>query len=467
MSGLRKLHRSAARAGFHVRYGRSRMVRRLQELERTQWLAPEALQQLQWEKLLALVRHAYERVPFYRRAMDEAGLTPGTLRTQEDYARLPLLSKADLNAHMEDLVADGFPRSRLIKTSSGGSTGMPVHLYHDSDFVSCYRAVKLRNFAWAGWRPGDGWARIWGSAFDIAPHQRLGQRVLDWAMRARFLLAFDLSEESMARFARTLQRFKPDIIEAYATAMYVFARYVSANGIRGISPRGIITSAESLSEHERDFIEEAFGCRVFNRYGCRELGDVAQECAEGTMHINLESVYVEVLRDGRPAAPGETGELVLTPLDLYSAPLLRYRVEDAGALGQGTCPCGRGLPSLASLEGRIQGMIALPSGGFVSGVFFPHLFKDFDIVRYQVLQESLDEIDIRLVPGPGLTDEQRQFLLRTIHDYTKGELNVNFSTVDEIEPSPSGKHLFTVSKVPLDIARDGVAGTVSRGRRQT
>ena len=443
----------AARAGFHLRYGRSLLVRRWRELEESQWLPPERVKELQWRKLQRLLQHAYEHVPFYRQKLKTAGVHPQDIRTPEAFSRLPILTKADINEHVEDLVADGFPRPRLIKTASGGSTGAPVHFYHDPDFIACYRAAKLRNFKWAGWQPGDAWARIWGSAFDVAPHERLLQRLADRAMRARFLLAFDLSEEAMSRFARSLQRFGPDLIEAYATPMYLFANYVSSHGIKGIRPRGIICSAEMLLEHHRRAIEEAFGCRVFNRYGGREMGDVSQECEMGNMHINAESVYVEVVTNGRMASPGETGEIILTALDLYSAPLLRYRVEDVGSLSDGACPCGRGLPLLSSLEGRVQGMIALPSGKYVSGVFFPHLFKDFDVVQYQVIQESLEEVNIRLVAGPGLTEEDKGFILDTIRGYIGGELAVNVTLVDRIEAIPSGKFRFTISKVAPDLTR--------------
>ncbi|MEE9198352.1 MAG: phenylacetate--CoA ligase family protein [Dehalococcoidia bacterium] len=450
---LAGVHRLAARAGFHLRYGRSLLVRRWRELEESQWWPPEKVKELQWQKLQRLSQHAYEHVPFYRQWMKDAGVHPEGIRTPEDYSSLPIMTKADINEHLEEMVADGFPRSRLIKTASGGSTGAPVHLYHDRDFIACYRAAKLRNFKWAGWQPGDAWARIWGSAFDVAPHERLLQRLADRAVRARFLLAFDLSEEAMARFASTLQRFRPDLIEAYATAMYVFAAHVSSHGVRGIRPRGIICSAEMLLEHHRRAIEEAFGCRVFNRYGGREMGDVSQECEMGSMHINAESMYVEVVTNGRLASPGERGEIILTSLDLYSAPLLRYRVEDVGTLATGKCSCGRGLPMLSSIEGRVQGVIALPSGKYVSGVFFPHLFKDFDVVQYQVVQESLEEVNIRLVAGPGLTEEDKGFILRTIREYTRGELRVRFTLLDEIEAGPSGKFQYTVSNVPLNLAR--------------
>jgi phenylacetate-CoA ligase len=429
----------AARTGFRLRYGQTALVRRWQLLEESQWWPAARIKEYQWWRLQRLLRHAYESSPYYGERMRAQGIHPCDIRTPADFARLPIMNKSELSQHLEEMVALGLPKDRLVMASSGGSTGAPVHLYHDREFIARCQAAKLRNFKWAGWQPGDAWARIWGSSFDLAPHERWLQRLTDRAMRARFLPAFDLSEERMAKFARELRRFRPDVIEAYATPMYAFAKFCLTRGFDGIRPRGIICSAEALQDHQRAAIEEAFNCRVFNRYGSRETGDVSQECELGTMHINSEHVYAEVVRDDRPAEPGETGEIIVTLLDLYSAPLLRYRIEDAGAISNRTCECGRGLPAMSSVEGRVQGLITLPCGTLISAVFFPHLFKDFDILEYQVVQESMEVIDIKIVAGATLSERDRKSLVRTITEHTKGEVRVGLTLVERIERSPSGK----------------------------
>ncbi|MBM2826341.1 MAG: hypothetical protein HW403_405, partial [Dehalococcoidia bacterium] len=358
----KELHRKAVQLGFSLRYEGSPLGWRFRDLQASQWLARDEIRDLQWRKLRALVHHAYSHVPYYRRIMDDLGIGPEAIRTPQDYARLPILTKAEVNAHREEMVAENFPKSRLIKTASGGSTGAPVALYHDPEMVASYRALKLRNFQWVGWRPGDAWVRLWGSAFDVAPHQALRQRLWDKVGRVMVLPCFEMSDKTMERYARALASFEPDIIEAYVTPMHLFARFLQARGGPTIRPRGIICSAEMLFSHQRELIQEVFGCKVFNRYGGREMGDVAHECEAGSMHINAESIYVEFIRDGRPAEPGVPGEIILTALDLYGMPLLRYQVEDIGAPRAGGCPCGRGLPTMEMVEGRIQDIISLKSG---------------------------------------------------------------------------------------------------------
>jgi len=406
----------------------------------------------QWSKLRRLVEHAYEHTDYYRRRMQECGITPADIQTPEDYAKLPLLGKDAVNAHREEMVADNVPRQGLIRTASGGSTGAPVGLYHDAEMVASYQAVKLRNFRWAGWEPGDAWARLWGSQFDVAPHQQLKKRLTDALTRVKILPCWDMSEATMLRYARALQRFQPDIIEAYVTPMYHFARFLDERGITGIRPRGVICSAEMLFQHQRDCIERVFQCKVFNRYGGREMGDVAHECPSGTMHLNAETTYTEFVRDGRPARPGEAGEIVLTALDLYGMPLLRYRVEDIGSPADAQCRCGRGLPAMDMVEGRVQDMIALPGNRYLPGEFFPHLFKDFDILQFQIEQERLDHLTIRVVRGQALTQEHIDYLLGKVREYTEASAEIELLFCENIPTTASGKFRYTISRVPMPAA---------------
>ncbi len=448
---LPSIHRQAIATGFEFRYGGSPLVKKLRELQDSQWLPEEQVRAIQWGKLKALVKYCYHKVPYYRRSMDSVGIHPDGTLTPEEYARLPIISKAEVNTHRDEM-AFSYPRYRLIKTASGGSTGIPVTLYHDPEMVASYRAVKLRNFEWVGWRPGYRWARLWGSAFDVAPHQKFLHRLADKLSNMMVLPCFEMSHKTMAEFAQKLQKFQPDIIEAYVTPMYIFASYLQEKGIDGISPKGIICSAEMLYPYQRALIEEVFGCKVFNRYGGREMGDIAHECEAGSMHMNAESTYVEFIREGRSASEGESGEIILTALDMYGMPLLRYQVEDVGRPKNFRCPCGRGLPTMDVVEGRVQDMLSLSGGRFLPGEFFPHLFKDYPIERFQVVQDSLDRMLIKIVPSGGLTQEHIDSLRRTIGEYVGQEILVDFSFVSEIPFTPSGKFRYTISRVPIKLS---------------
>lgn len=455
------LQRWAVRAAFRLANARSVLGANTRALEASQWLPAEAIAALQWAKLKRLVDHAYEHSPHYRNQMDALGLQPGDIATPADYRRLPVLDKAAINQQREAMVARNADRAHLIRTASGGSTGAPVTLYHDRAFVASYRAVKLRNFRWAGWEPGDAWARLWGAQFDVAPHQQWRQRLWDRFARVLVLPCWDLSEATMARYAAQLRAFRPDVIEAYVTPMVHFARFVEAEGRDGIAPAGIICSAEMLYPHQREQIERVFGCKVYNRYGGREAGDLAHECPAGTMHLNAEAYYVEFIRDGRPAAAGEPGEILVTPLDLYGMPLLRYRVEDVGTPGTAApCRCGRGLPAMAVVEGRVQDLITLPGGRYLPGEFFPHLFKDFAIQQFQVEQDRLDHLTLRIVRGEGLSQQDLDYLLGKVREYTEGTAGISVEFCETIPLTATGKFRYTISRLSPDLARTDGASRV-------
>ena len=449
----REIHAAAVAAGYRLMMRGKPVALRASELDASQWWSQSRVLALQWEKLQRLLEHAYRQAPYYRQAMLERELTPADIRTPADFAKLPILTKALINEHQADLFAANADRAKVIRTASGGSTGVPVTVYHDPAFVAAYQAVKLRNFGWAGWRPGRAWVRLWGSQFDVKPHQALKQRMRDRATRVRVMPCFDMTETTMAAYAADLMQNPPDVIEAYVTPMYHFARFLEERRITGIRPKGIICSAEMLFDHQRATIQRVFGCKVYNRYGGREMGDIAHECPEGGFHINAENYFVEFVRDGRPAAPGEPGDILLTALDLYSFPLLRYRVEDVGSPADGLCACGRGLPLMRMVEGRVQDILTLPGGRYLPGEFFPHLFKDFDIVQFQVVQESLEHLTVRMVRGPRLAEQQLAYLTQRITEYTGAGVTVDMEFVDTIPTTASGKFRYTISQVPPDFSR--------------
>jgi phenylacetate-CoA ligase len=453
-----RVHRQTIRAGFRLMHRKSGIGRRYRDLERSQWQPGQDVVDQQWQTLQGLVRHAYERVPFYRKRMDDVGVKPDRLLSPEDYQRIPVLTRDDLRHHKEELVAEGFPREQLIPNGSGGSTGAPVTFYHDAAHVAASQAAKLRNFRWAGWEPGDAWARLWGSNFDVAPHQQLRGKIWEHLTRVRWLSCFEMDEASMRRYARELAKFQPDVIEAYVNPLYLFSRYLRARGLAGsIRPHGAIVSAETLSDYHRADIEDVLGCKVFNRYGCREVGDVAHECPSGSMHLNAETVYAEFLVGGRSARAGEAGEIILTPLDLYGMPMLRYQVEDIGSPAAGECACGRGLPLMHMVQGRVQDLIVTRSGQHLTGVFFAHLLKQLDVEKFQVVQDSLDSLHFYIIPGAGFGDAQAAYVRQKFGEYTANEIDLRLCLTDEIPLTASGKHRVTISRVRSSLTAEAEA----------
>jgi phenylacetate-CoA ligase len=431
--------------------------RQLDDLRQAQWLSRARMRELQELKLRRLVAHAWRHVPYYRKKMQEAGLQPDQVRGLDDLARLPFLTKADVRKHLYfDIMSDNHKKSEVLKVTTSGSTGEPFVCFVDREQLEFRWAATIRAMEWTGWGLGDRQVRLWHQTLGMSKSQ-VAREVADAKlMRRLFLPAFEMNDESLERFVRTVERYQPVLLDGYAESFNLLARYLKSRpGRIGVTPKGIISSAQSLPDESRRIIEEAFGCRVFDKYGAREFSGIAYECdAHEGHHVVGEGYIVEVLKDGRPAAPGEVGEVVVTDLNNYCLPFIRYRIGDlAQAIDPDEeCPCGRGLPRIGKIEGRVQSIIIGTKGRYVPGTFFAHLLKDYDqaVRQFQIVQSEPGAITFKVVRGQRYSDEAMREILAKLHHYLGEDMKIVLDFVDQIEMVRTGKRLATVSTLPID-----------------
>ncbi|HEY7155077.1 MAG TPA: hypothetical protein VH575_14030 [Gemmataceae bacterium] len=433
------------------RAGELAQLRYLREFERTQFLTAEEVRQLQWQRLRTLLEHAYDQCPFYRQRFDRAGLTPGDLRGLEDLRPLPVLEKRDIQEQGEEMVARNWPRNDLIPNQTGGSTGAPVSFYLSKARKCSRAAATLRHNRWAGWRVGDRAAIIWG-----APRDRPDN---SWRVRLRgtllreplWLDTANITEANMVAFHAALSRWRPRIVQAYARSAVLFAQYLQARGLTPHRPHAIVTSAEVLEADERRLLEDVFGCSVFNRYGCREVSVVASECpAHRGLHIMAEGLHVEIETPHGPAVPGEMGSILVTDLLNHAMPLIRYRIGDLGAWAAGTCPCGRGLPRLERVAGRVTDFLVGCDGRLVSGVYLATyvVAQRPSLGQVQILQHKAGAVTYRIRPGRDFHPERDlDYLRTTTRQHLGEEAAIDSEVVQELPAEPSGKFLFSRSTV--------------------
>lgn len=432
---------------------------RLQELERSQWRSEDDLRELNFRRLIEALRYAEQNVPFYRRRFAEYGVRARDVQSPDDLTRFPVLTKSDLRAHGPELVAEGFT-GKLYPSGTGGSTGQPVRFFYDHRTYEARIAAAMRADGWAGARVGEKELHVWSRNIQKTP--RLKQLKMDLhtaVLRKKMVCAWELHEEKLAELVDEIVKYEPRVIIGYATPLYHLARYALDTGKRLPSPRGIISSAERLFQHQREMIERAFGAKVFDRYGCREVMLIAAECErhEGK-HLNMENNFVEILRGGRPARPGEAGEVIVTDLVNRSMPFIRYKNEDIATFSAKRCSCGRGLPLLASVEGRVLDMIVGPEGQLLAGEFFPHLLKDYpSVARFQVHQDRQRAITVRLVPGDGFEPETPRLVEHALRRFLGERATIRIEVVQDIPLTAAGKHRLTVSEVPVDFEREATA----------
>jgi phenylacetate-CoA ligase len=274
--------------------------------------------------------------------------------------------------------------------------------------------------------------------------------------RRRFIPAYELSEQNLAALCAEIAAYGPVLIDGYTEILNLLAEHLQRHGALGQKGlKAIMSSAQNLPLESRRLIEAAFGCPVFDKYGSREFSGIAYECeAHAGHHVVAEGYIVEILKDGRPALPGETGEIVITDLNNYCLPFIRYRIGDLGeAMDAGAaCPCGRGLPRIGNIEGRSQSIILGEKGRYLPGSFFAYLLKDYAhaIRHFQVVQEEPDAIALRIVKGERYTDESLNQVLGTLQRFLGASMRIEVEFTDAIPLVRTGKRLAAVSKLPID-----------------
>jgi phenylacetate-CoA ligase len=428
-------------------------LRYYEQLRRTQWLPAAEIRALQESRLRHLVRHAYRHVPYYRETFDRLGIDPSRLHSLDDLARLPVLTKDDVRRNLHfDLMADNHDKRRMLAITTSGSTGEPLALYAEKVQLEMRWATTLRNLEWTGYRFGDRQVRLWHSTLGLSPRQALQERLDAVLSRRTFFPAYEMNERNIERYVEFLARKRPALIDGYAEAFHLIASYLRQNRVDGIRPRGVVSSAQTLSEASRAVIEEAFHARVFDKYGSREFSGIAHECeAHAGHHVNAESYIVEIVVDGRPARPGETGEVLVTDLNNLCVPLIRYRLGDLATATDALCPCGRGLPLIGAVQGRTQAIIIGENGTFLPGTFFAHFLKDFGHVvrQFQVVQERLGAIRFKVVKGPRFSVASLDEILATFRRYLGEGMEIDVEFADHIPLGRTGKHHHSVSHLEI------------------
>jgi phenylacetate-CoA ligase len=431
-----------------LKNGSARM-RYLHEMERSQFWSPDKVAEHQWSSFRQLVAHAIETCPYYRDSFRRAGLSPADLRTPEDIRWVPTVTKEQIQAHQDEMISSRYRREDLIADRTGGSTGNPLSFYYDHDRFDTRMAAVLRHDRWTGWDIGDRRAMLWGASRDVQRRglkARLRTRLID---RTLILDASAVDEAAMAEFAAKLRRYRPRVLLAYANLIALFARYVQAENIRGITVQGIITSAEVLTPENRELIERTFDCRVFNRYGSREVGVIASECdAHEGMHINADNLLVETVTADGPCR-GVDGEVVITDLRNFAMPMIRYRIKDVGRILPAACRCSRGLPLMEISGGRVSDFLTATDGRKCSPlVLAAHSITRIPgIEQVQFVQNELGAVTLNLVKGPVWSEGATQTLLANLREYLGADMRFDIRYRERIPQEKSGKYRFCVSTI--------------------
>jgi len=410
--------------------------------------APYAkVRDVNWAKRKALVRHAYESVPYYRKAFAQRGLAPDDIRDEQDFLGLPLLHKKDIRANQNSLLSKHVRPRRKAKATTGGSTGVPLQLYHDRRAPTY--ALQWRTLSWWGVSPWMDTARIWRIPQPIRD-RRLLYKLKRWPSCVVTLDAADMSEKAIHAFLRDWGRVQPRILCGYVGGVDHVARFILSLGLSVSPPKVVWLTAAPVTAVQRENIRRAFGAPVYDQYACSEILYIAAECeAHCGLHIVSDYRHVEILdENGEPCVPGHTGNVVVTDLENYVFPLIRYVTGDQAYLLERTCECGRSLPLLSPVKGRTSDVIRLPGGKSVSGEYLTTIFDDepLAVESFRVVQKEDYSIEVEYVPRGGDSGEAIQSVRDTVKQLTGGEVPVIFVEKDSLSHD-RGKIRYVVSEV--------------------
>jgi phenylacetate-CoA ligase len=438
----------------------TRNVERYYEsLTRTQWLTLEQMRELQNEKLRRLIRHAFRNVPYYRVRMQQAGIQPEDINGQADLHKLPFLTKDDVRQNLYfDILDENHDKAQMLRIATSGSTGEPFVCYADRTQLEFRWAATLRSQEWTGYRFGDRCMRLWHQTMGLTRSQVIREKLDARLQRRKFIPVFEMDEASLQRSVQEIADWNPVLIDGYAEALDFLARYLKEHGRVLARPRAIMSSAQTLPESSRRLIEEAFGCQVFDKYGAREFSGIAYECEEHSgHHLVSEGYIVEILKDGRPAPPGQIGEVIITDLNNYCLPFIRYKIGDLAVAVDPAqrCACGRGLPLIGEIEGRVQSIIQGTDGSYLPGTFFAHYLKEYDhaIRCFQVVQNKPGALTFRVVKAGRFSKGVLERILQTFRDYLGDDLQIDVEFVQSVELIRTGKRMVVISTLPVEFQR--------------
>lgn len=403
------------------------------------------------------VERAKRDVPAYRESL--ADVDPTRIDSLASFQSLvPLLDKDVVKHDPERFLSDRAP-AKLRTVRTGGSTGTPMRFFLDADAVRRQKLDMCRGRRWWGLdHRRDCHVLLWGHGASFAPGwrgrlQAAVMRIKDALLGRERLSAYDLGPTTAHAFARRLERSDPDFLQGYASALEVLAELFAAAGIQPQLPslKLVVSTAEPLLKRQADVIERMFGAPVANEYGCSEIGVLAYSCPHcGRIHPLSDHVHLEVLNpvlvDGR-----RQGEIAVTTFLHHSAPLIRYRLGDIAQLNDTVTHCPLGESTIEAIAGRTHDRIHTPDGGTVHGEYFTHVMDHIQgVERFQVVQERLDSLTIRVVTNPDWTPDSETAIRAGVARRFGDDVDLRIERLAELAREASGKFRWIVSHVSAD-----------------
>lgn len=411
---------------------------------RNRWPA-DHFRSFQEIQLKELIKHAYQNIPYYSELYKERGVSPADIRSVADIKKLPMVTKEDLRRNWKQFIDKRFSDKKLLTVHTTGTTGTPLKIFTDKTerqwnyaFFDAYQ--KSLGIDITGKRA------TFGGRIIIPPDQRKPPFWrYSYSQKNLLFSSYHLMFENLPYYIDKLNEYQPEVIDAYPSSIFNVAKYARERNIRLISPKAIITSAETLFDEQREIIERAFQCKVFDQYGAAEMCVFVGQCESGKYHIRPDYGIIEFIKDGRSANAGELAEIICTSFINWKMPLIRYRIGDLAIPTYDSCDCGLNTPIIESIQGRIDDTIVTRSGAPV-GRLSPVL-KGFPVLEALYIQEVIGELILQVVKGEGYSDNDSNAIIAEIKKRVGNDMDIKLEFVNQIEREYGSKNKAVISKL--------------------
>lgn len=408
------------------------------ELKKMEYLSLADLKKIQFKKVKNLLEYSYNNVPYYHDLFKKNKIYLSDIKDEHDIEKIPISTKDDFRQGFPHrFVAKNIAQSEWRYHSTSGSSGNPFQFILDDASNSIANARQLRMNDWINFKIGKKQINISGAHHSFSFKKQLNNFILN---QKNILSTDAFHEKKIISATENIMKFKPRLIHGYPSAIYTISQFIQEKEFKIDWDCCVTTTSETIMEYQKKIIEQVIG-PVYNYYGSREFRAMAQECVkkEG-LHVNMESFYLEFIKDNAPLSEGEVGQLIVTGLDNFTMPLIRYEIGDKGSYSNETCSCRRNLVLIKKIEGRITDFITMPSGRKIPFLYFNVLFENCGkyIKNFQVEKKG-GHLNIKIVPTEYFTEETKKMIESELKKTIGEELEVGITLVLKLTPEKSGK----------------------------
>lgn len=416
--------------------------------KQTEWYSSEEIKKFQFKKLKALIKYAYKNVPFYRELYNAQGVTPSDINNLKDLTKLPFISRDDLDHLPENArIKKRFPMLSIKVT--GGSTAQPAKIYKNRRGTCLEDAALWRSLSWYNIKPGDRQIRFWGVPGQARARKKV--KLIDFLMNRKRIPASSWTPDSLKTLIPMVLKFRPHYFYGYISIILDFTEALIEAGIEPshLRLKAIVLTAEVPYAEGREKLSQIYKCPVVNEYGSSELGPIAYQCPDGNLHAMFENVYLEIIdKNGNVVPPGEPGEIVVTDLNNFAMPLIRYRSKDYSRILPVSCTCGRNMPVIDEITGRDVNLLQTVDGRKVHASNILYTMEQLaeagiGQIQFQLVQDKPDHIIVNIVQKPNATEKAIRSFMASLEDIFGKEMTFTLNMIKSLPREPSGKFMMT------------------------